>query len=185
MDQYILISSLNDFIFCPKSIYFHRLYEPYEQEMYHSTYQVNWNIAHSRVDKKNYSTSKEILQSKTVFSEKYWLVWKIDLFHVWKKSLIERKAHISKVYQWQIYQMYAQYLCLEEMWYQVEKLQLYSMDDNKSYPIEIPSEEEIREFGCFLDKYKKYNPINDNTPPNIAKCKKCIYRELCDKSLLQ
>ena len=97
MDQYILISSLNDFIFCPKSIYFHRLYEPYEQEMYHSTYQVNWNIAHSKVDKKDYSTSKDILQSKMVFSEKYWLVWKIDLFHIWKKSLIERKAHISKV----------------------------------------------------------------------------------------
>ena len=38
------------------------------------------------------------------------------------------------------YQLYAQYFCLREMGYEVEKLKLYSLDDNKVYEIPLPNE---------------------------------------------
>lgn len=183
MDSYIRISSLNDFIFCSKSIYFHNLYENYEKEIYQDTPQVRWALSHTRVDQWNYSTSKDILQWMSIYSEKYNLAGKIDVFHVTKKSLIERKTHINKVYQWYIYQLYAQYFCLMEMWYEVEKIKLYSMDDNKVYEISLPDEEEIKKFEDFLKEYKSFDPIKSDFKAILDKCNKCIYRELCDSSL--
>ena len=184
MEENIRISTLNDFVFCPKSIYFHWLYDQYEKQTYQENVQVNWTLAHATIDSWSYSTSSEILQWISIYSEKYWLVGKIDVFHKWKKSLIERKAHISQVFQWQIYQVYAQYFCLTEMWYEVEKMKLYSMDDNKVYEIQIPNEEETKKFENFLKSYREYDPKNDHEKPNIEKCKNCIYSELCDKSAL-
>lgn len=183
MDPYIRISTLNDFTFCPKSIYFHQLYDNVEKGLYQDTPQVRWTLNHIRIDHGTYSTSKDILQWTSVYSEKYNLVGKIDVFHISKKSLMERKTHISQVYQWQIYQLYAQYFCLTEMGYQVEKLKLYSMDDNKVYEIPIPDDEEIREFEAFLDKYQHFNPALSDFVPNVEKCRNCIYHELCDSSL--
>lgn len=37
MEPYIPISFLNDFIFCPRSIYFHQLYGRSSESLYHST----------------------------------------------------------------------------------------------------------------------------------------------------
>ena len=39
MEETILISYLNDFIFCPISIYFHKLYGGLKKELYQTTYQ--------------------------------------------------------------------------------------------------------------------------------------------------
>lgn len=41
MDDVIIISNLNDFIFCPASIYFHKLYGSEDNLMYQSSYQIN------------------------------------------------------------------------------------------------------------------------------------------------
>ena len=168
MDQYIRISSLNDFIFCPYSIYFHNLYENYEKQLYQDTPQINGMLNHSLIDSGNYSTSKDILQWTAVFSE---------------KSLIERKSHISEVYLGMKYQLYAQYFCLTEMGYEVEKLKLYSLDDNKVYEIPLPNEEEIRTFEAFLEEYKCFDPRNSDFKPQLDKCQNCIYAELCNHSL--
>jgi CRISPR-associated protein Cas4 len=62
MDQYIRISTLNDFIFCPKSIYFHQLYDNVEKELYQETPQVRGTLNHTKIDQGTYSTSKDILQ---------------------------------------------------------------------------------------------------------------------------
>jgi CRISPR-associated protein Cas4 len=97
---------------------------------------------------------------------------------------MERKSHISEVYQGYIYQLYAQYFCLTEMGYQVEKLKLYSMDDNKVYEIPLPSEEDIRAFEAFLDRYQHFNPASSDFTPNAEKCKNCIYCELCDSAVV-
>lgn len=182
MDSYIRISSLNDFIFCPKSIYFHQLYENYEKEIYQNVPQIRWTLNHERIDNGKYSTSKDILQGISIYSEKYNLAGKIDVFHVGKKSLMERKSHIEKIYQWYIYQIYAQYFCLKEMWYEVQKLKLYSMDDNKVYDISLPNTEDIEMFEKFLEKYKIFDPAASWFEVNPEKCKMCIYRELCDSN---
>lgn len=46
MDDLIIISNLNDFIFCPASIYFHKLYGNEERLMFQSEYQLNGTKAH-------------------------------------------------------------------------------------------------------------------------------------------
>lgn len=183
MQSYIRISSLNDFIFCPKSIYFHTLYENLEDQVYKDTPQVRWTLNHARIDRGKYSTSKDILQWTAIFSEKYGLIGKLDCFHVSKKSLIERKTHISQVYLGMKYQVYAQYFCLIEMGYEVEKLKLYSLDDNKVYEIPIPNQEEVQDFEAFLEEYRAFDPRKTTFEIQKDKCENCIYGELCDSSL--
>lgn len=50
MDDIIIISNLNDFIFCPASIYFHKLYGSQDNLTYQSSYQINGSRAHESVD---------------------------------------------------------------------------------------------------------------------------------------
>ena len=71
MEEIILISYLNDFIFCPVSIYFHKLYGNLEQTLYQREYQINGKLAHRTIDEKKYSTSAKILQGIDVYTEKY------------------------------------------------------------------------------------------------------------------
>ena len=69
------------------------------------------------------------------------------------------------------------------MGYEVEKLKLYSLDDNKVYEISIPNEEEIQAFEAFLEKYKRFDPRKSDFKAQLDKCQNCIYTELCDHSL--
>lgn len=54
MDDYILITQLNDFIFCPASIYFHNLYGSMDRILYQGTEQLNGTKAHEKVDTKGW-----------------------------------------------------------------------------------------------------------------------------------
>jgi CRISPR-associated protein Cas4 len=183
MDSTIRISNLNDFLFCPRSIYFHELYQPYHDQYFKELAQTKWSAAHETIDKQDYSSSKQILQWISVYSETYWLQGKIDLYHRDKYSLIERKRTIKKIYPWYIYQLYAQYLCLTEMWYEVQTMKLYSLTDNKPYPIPIPNSDDLKPFEELLAQYRQYS-LDQLFSPNPIKCKSCIYHELCDKSLV-
>ena len=90
-DDWIQISQLNDFIFCPASIYFHNLYGRQAVLTYQSPDQLKGTAAHSAIDQRRYSTHKNILQSLFVESSTYGLIGKIDLFDSSTKTLIERK----------------------------------------------------------------------------------------------
>ena len=61
MDDLIIISNLNDFIFCPASIYFHKLYGSEDTIMYQSKAQLDGTKAHEKIDNGTYSTRKNIL----------------------------------------------------------------------------------------------------------------------------
>lgn len=184
MTDYILISYLNDFIFCPKSIYFHKLYGLKSQYLYHDTFQAEGKAVHETVDNKNYSTRKNILQGIDVYSNKYNLCGKIDLFDIDKGLLMERKKHISTIYDGYIFQLYAQYYSLIEMEYKVKKIQLYSFDTNKVYPVKLPDEdiEMKNKFENLIEQINNFD-INSKIDTNINKCKRCIYNTLCDQSL--
>jgi CRISPR-associated protein Cas4 len=52
MDDYISISSLNDFIFCPYSIYLHNVYMETDEDNYHATPQTRGKVAHQSIDNK-------------------------------------------------------------------------------------------------------------------------------------
>lgn len=58
MDESILITELNDFIFCPASIYFHQLYGSMDPMLYQTEDQINGTSAHTRVDTGKYSNSR-------------------------------------------------------------------------------------------------------------------------------
>ena len=184
MEPYIQISFLNDFVFCPRSIYFHQVYSSFNQEVYHSDIQVKGRIAHLNIDQKKYSTRKEILQGLPVYSEKYLLCGRVDIFNQKTEVLTERKKKVQKIYDGFIFQIYAQYYCLIEMGYNVKKLFIYSLDKNKNYSIPLPKDNpqmDLR-FKNLIKQIYEFQ-LTDNFKPNVKKCKKCIYNNLCDYGL--
>ena len=182
MYDYIQISKINDFIFCPHSLYFHSVYENFDDGHYKTRPQIAGTIAHVTVDTQGASSRKNILQGKEVFSEKYSVIGKIDIYDYDKKELIERKRTIKKIYDGYVFQLCAQKVCMEEMGYKVEKLKLQSLTDHKKYNV-VLTKEQIKKFNETLSKMKKFNPLLSKKCDNLDKCNNCIYRELCRKNI--
>lgn len=74
MIDYISISTLNDFIFCPYSIYLHNVYMETDEGNYHALPQTLGKIAHESVDRKTSTTRSDVILSLPVFSEEYGLM---------------------------------------------------------------------------------------------------------------
>lgn len=68
-EQPISISNLNDFIFCPVSIYFHSLEEE-DNLLGQDSYQLNGSAAHEKSDSATYSSKKNMLQGMSIYCEK-------------------------------------------------------------------------------------------------------------------
>lgn len=68
MTELIPISTLNDSIFCPYSIYLHNVYMDTDEGNYHAIPQTRGKNAHSKVDSKSTSTSADIIESLPVIS---------------------------------------------------------------------------------------------------------------------
>jgi CRISPR-associated protein Cas4 len=181
MEPYIPISFLNDFIFCPRSIYFHQLYGRSDESLYHSTDQSEGKAAHATVDAKTYTTAKKVLQTIEIYSQTYGLGGKIDTFDTQTGILTERKKKVKVIYDGYIYQLYAQYHCLVESGYEVHAMRLYSMDDNKAYPIALPSQDKARQsaFESLLQQIRTFD-MSAPFAVNPNKCFRCVYRYLCD-----
>lgn len=153
--------------------------------LYQTTDQIDGTNAHKAVDQGTYSTSSDILCGIDVYSEKYGLVGKIDIYDRKRKILRERKRQIKNLYDGYIFQIYAQYFSMIEMGYEVGRLELYSMVDNKTYDILLPEknadmrikfERLIADIhGFSLEKFEQTNK---------AKCVRCIYEPACDRSIL-
>jgi CRISPR-associated protein Cas4 len=182
MEDYLQISNLNDFIFCPRSIYFHNLFGQTSTTLYHRNAQVEGRAAHETIDQSKYSTKKNIVTGIPVYSEKYNICGKIDIYDGLEKILVERKRKIVTIYDGYRYQLYAQFFCMTEMGYVVEKLAFHSLIDNKRFPVQVPGENEIKEFENLLAKIRNFS-LNEPFEVNINKCEQCVYSNLCDLSL--
>jgi CRISPR-associated exonuclease Cas4 len=180
MYDYIQISKINDYVFCPHSLYFHSVYEGFDNMSYKAGPQIAGTIAHESIDVKKYSTRKNILQGLEVFSEQHGIIGKIDIYDKNTKELIERKRTVSKVYDGYVFQLYAQKLCLEEMGYEVVSMSIQSLTDNKNYNI-IPDQSMLDNFFQVLSNIKEFNPLVATKNVTQAKCDNCIYHELCKK----
>ncbi|NCN22516.1 type V CRISPR-associated protein Cas4 [Candidatus Falkowbacteria bacterium] len=180
-EDYIQISKLNDFLFCPYSIYLHNVYENFHTSTFHSNYQTSGKLAHTTIDNNTFSSRKQILQSTSIYSNKYKLVGKIDTFNQKTGELVERKNKIVKLYDGYFLQIYAQYFCLTEMGFSVKSLSFYSLTDNKKYKIELPDKNSTEKFADFINEMANYN-IKDFTGVSALKCEKCIYSVLCPYS---
>lgn len=179
MEENIKISNINDFIFCPRSIYFHNIYSSYEEKEYYSNYQISGKLSHEKIDKKEYSSKKSILEGLDIYSEEFGVIGKIDLLDTESGILIERKNKIKKIYEGYYLQIYAQYFCLLEMGYKVKKIVFHSLSDNKRYNVDLPTSKNKERLKEIIESMKKYS-LEDKFEQNINKCKMCIYKELCD-----
>ncbi len=175
-----MITQLNDFIFCPRSIFFAGIYrESVSDDLYHQTPQREGLVHHTAIDENKYSTRKDVITGLTVYSEKYRLLGRIDIFDQHKGILTERKYSITAVYPGFRYQLYAQYIALTEMGFSVKELRLYSKKDNKVYPVELPDSNTLAEFEDVLERIRNFSLYSPFTP-NHNKCSHCIYNSLCD-----
>jgi CRISPR-associated protein Cas4 len=151
-----------------------------DEELFQATPQTHGKVAHTAIDEKTYSSRKDELTGLSVYCDELGIAGNIDIYKGKEKLLIERKYQLNAIYQGQIYQLWAQYFCMVEMGYEVEKLAFYTISTNKMFPLEIPSAENKKELSDFILKFKQFNPempvvINTN------KCEHCIYCGLCDK----
>ncbi|MGM0609081.1 MAG: type V CRISPR-associated protein Cas4, partial [Candidatus Muiribacteriota bacterium] len=156
--DYIQISKINDFIFCPYSLYFHSVYEGFDSFNYKSKSQIAGKIVHKNIDNISYSSQKNVIQGMEVFSDDYQIIGKIDIYNKYTKELIERKRKIEKIYDGYIFQLYAQKICLEEMGYKVEKMTLYSIVNNKSFNISM-LKDQIEKFDQNSSFYLNFDQI--------------------------
>src|SRR5690606_537807 len=136
----------------PMSLYLHSLYEGFQTSTFHQRPQVRGKLKHEAIDKGTYSSSKRYLVGLEVWCEKYGLMGKIDIYDTKEKALIERKAKVKNIYQGYLYQLYAQYFALREMGYEVNKMFIHSLDDNKRYPVDLPTSEQEEEFAQLIEK---------------------------------
>lgn len=180
MDEYILISTLNDFLFCPYSIYLHNVYAGGDEDLVNAIPQTQGKVAHTTIDEKKYSSRKDEITGLSVFSDELGVMGKIDLYKGKGKRLIERKYQLKTIYQGQIYQLWAQYFCMSEMGYQIDILEFYSISTNTTFPVSIPTDENKTELQNFIIQFKQYDPAQA-IQINVNKCTHCIYCNLCDK----
>lgn len=151
-----------------------------DEELYHATPQTRGKIAHETIDYKTASNQSCDLQSLPIISDEYIIIGKIDIYRGKCQKLIERKYQIKHIYQGQVYQLWAQYLCMIEMEYDVKEIAFYEISTNKMIPVEIPNQTQLVEFRAFLNTFRSYDP---SRPININKnkCLHCVYCSICDK----
>lgn len=180
MEQLIKISNLNDFIFCPASIYYHGMYDDLERSVYQEIDQLRGTHIHERIDKSGYSTEKDVMQGIEVYSAKFNIIGKIDIYYKKRELLVERKNKITTIYDGYVFQLYAQYFSMLELGFSITQLKLYSYTDNINYNIELPdtNKEMFEKFEKLLEDIKNFELINFRQS-NTDKCKRCIYSYLC------
>ena len=92
MDNYIQISKLNDFYFCPISLFLRTIYNNYEEEIFYGSKISAGKTINKTIDTKKYSTNKHLLQNVPLYSKKYQLVGKADIIDMQNLFLIEQKT---------------------------------------------------------------------------------------------
>lgn len=159
MEAYIPASLLNDFAYCPESIYLHMVYQDFAEYIYKDIPQANGTLNHKTIDTNTYSSSKHILQGLSFYCEKYCICGKIDTFNTKTGVLVERKSRLKTVHPGYRFQLYAQMFGLQEMGFTVNKLFFHSLEDNKRYAIQKPTLEELEEFEACVSAIRNFNPL--------------------------
>ncbi len=180
MEDYIPISELNDFIFCPYSIYLHNVYMETEEDVYHALPQVRGKNSHNIIDSKKTTTKVDIIESLPVMSTSFGIYGKIDVYDKETQILYERKYELKQIFKGQIYQLWSQYYAMVEMGYEVQRLEFRELSKRRIIDVRLPTEEDRIELLEFIEKFKNYKP-NDTININMNKCEHCIYCNLCDK----
>lgn len=177
---YISISQLNDFCFCPYSLYLHSIYEGRDASAFKALDQVRGTAVHQSVDSGSYSTKKTDRCTMSVCSNELGIVGVVDLYRESEALLLERKYKIHTIFPGHILQAHGLYFCLTEMGFDVQKIKIHSLSDNKIYPISLPTAEDLLRMQQQIAQMRNYD-FDTTFPINEAKCAHCIYSPLCEK----
>lgn len=180
MEQFLAITTLNDFIFCPYSIYLHQIYEKTDEDVYHSEYQSKGKRLHDFID---HNEDVESWKHAYVYSEKLGIYGKIDDYNPITKELIEYKSTVAIAFKGYYYQLWAQYLCLTEMKIEVKKLFFYDFKQKQKIKVPLPVQEQINELKSHIKAVQQFD-FHSGIITNPNKCNHCIYNNLCEKSLI-
>lgn len=180
MEELLQITNINDFLFCPRSLYFGNVFRrSLGNDGFQQVPQKVGLASHRAIDENTYSTRKDVLSGIMVYCEKYALLGRIDVYDGRTKTLMERKWAVSAIWEGFRMQIYAQYLALREMGYEVKFLKLHSKKDNRTYDIPIPLENDLIRLEEIISNMRSFD-FSAPFEPNQKKCANCIYRELCD-----
>ena len=178
-DTSINITSLNDFLFCPYSIYLHNAFMDTDEDVFVALPQVRGKAAHKEIDDRTLSAMTGDMQSLKVFSEELGLVGVIDLYRTDERHLIEFKYKVGdSLFLGQKVQLWAQYFCLVEMGYEVERISVCEKSTGKLHDVKIPDSDDKKVLTDLIEKFRTFDfaqPMDVNT----QKCTHCIYCNLC------
>lgn len=183
METLMQITYLNDFVFCPYSIYLHQVFDVNKDELYSALPQQRGKVAHSDIDSFADKITKEdkVLKGIYVISNQLGVYGKIDTLYVKQKKLVESKYQIKTIYRGYYYQLWAQYVALKEMGFEINEISFYSIKECRYYPVPIPDTNAIQELRLHIRKIARFD-FEAEMNVNPAKCRHCIYASLCDKT---
>lgn len=183
MEEPIAFAVLNDFVFCPASIYFHGMYDGIEGLLYKEAPQLRGTQAHSKIDAGT-QYNKDIISGISLYVERYNLIGKIDCYKESTHTLIESKRVIKTIYDGYIFQLYAQYFGMIEAGYPIDELRVYDISHNKFYSVAKPEEDPVmlKKFESLIKQIRAFS-LADFTPESSTKCQNCIYCNICSWSL--
>ena len=153
-----------------------------DEDMYKATPQLSGGNAHSAINNRSSTTRKDDIMALPVYSDELGLTGIIDIYKGEQHLLIERKNNLKQIFRGQIYQLWAQYFCMIEMGYHIEKIAFYEISTNKMMYQPIPSDKDKAELVTFIQKFRDYSPDTTHFVVNPNKCRHCIYCNLCDKT---
>lgn len=180
MEELLPITYINDFLFCPRSLYYGNIFRrSRSDDTFQQTPQKSGKAAHRTVDTDTYSTRKTILSGTMVYCEEFRLIGRIDLYDTATGTLTERKYSVSAVWEGFRLQLYAQCFALREMGHHPRTLRLHSVKDNRLHPVDLPGEPDRARLRQILAQMRAYR-LDQPFEPNPKKCAACIYRGLCD-----
>ena len=181
METFLPITYLNDFVFCPYSIYLHQVFDCNEDIVYTALPQQKGKFSHKHVDVGDSVCKQQIVKGVYVISNRLGVYGKIDTYYPKRFKLIESKYLVRKLYKGFLYQLWAQFFAMEEMGYTVKEVSLFSIKDKQSYKLKLPGVNEYKELRGHIKKIARFD-FEQEMKTNISKCKHCIYAALCDKT---
>ena len=91
METFMPITYVNDFIFCPYSVYLHQVFDNNVEDLYSANPQQIGKLAHFDIDYFEKTEKSETLKGIYVISKKLGVYGKIDTYWINDKKLVESK----------------------------------------------------------------------------------------------
>jgi CRISPR-associated exonuclease Cas4 len=185
METLLPITYLNDFVFCPYSIYLHQVFDNASIDVYSAEPQQKGLAVHKDVDAFVKSKENAVdIKGMYVVSTKLGLYGKIDTYYTQDFRLVEKKFQIKTIYKGYYYQLWAQYFAMLEMGYLINSLAFYNIKEQMTIEVNLPTKDNLLELQKHVRTIANYN-FEQTFTVNIEKCKHCIYSSLCDKTTLE